>query len=70
MLDSIVGKFGFKGAQAEAFKVLLELTGCVKNFQQNFENHLAALDYLVKITQENWIRKAGTERWEQDDSES
>ncbi len=68
MLDLVLEKFGLNKIQSAAFKELLEVTNCNKSLQETFESPLAALKCLLESTQTTWLRKAGTERWDQKDS--
>jgi hypothetical protein len=70
MLDLILEALSFSTEQITPFKALLKLTVANEHWQKEFESPLEALRYLVETTQKNWLRKEGSERWEQKDSEA
>lgn len=68
MLKLILGELGLDKEQITAFEALLKITACTESLQRSFESPLDALNCLVATTQAHWLRKAGTERWDQEDT--
>lgn len=70
MLDSVLERLSFSTEQIMPFKALLKITAFDESWQKKFESPLEALYCLVETTQSVWLRKEGSERWEQRDSEA
>ncbi len=61
MLDLVLQEIGLNHTQITLFRELLAVSGV--NVPE-FENSIEALDWLKSVTQEKWLRKPGSERWD------
>ena len=68
-LNSILKLMRFSDEQSQHFKTLLTKTGCITANTPTFATPLEALSWLREITQQHWLRKPGSERWDQSDTD-
>lgn len=65
-LKDVLLKCGFDEAQQTTVIDLIQKTA-VDNIPE-FNDHISALDWLVEVTQQHWLRGKGLERWDVQDN--